>query len=165
MAYVDIPALKRSVVDQLAAIMPQRWDGAEIPFDYAWPGTANQKAAHVWLFNARCVSEYGSLGAGRKRRDQTWTLEIVIEVLREGVVIDPATGLNVGQELADAAVVEIAGLIDEWIAENPTLGQTTSTDVPVDFATFDTFVLEQGEHATGASARGTVAISVRIRPK
>jgi hypothetical protein len=61
--------------------------------------------------------------------------------------------------------VQIAGLIDEWVAANPQLGQTTSSDVPVDFASFDSFTLEQGLPESGATARGTCTISVRIRPK
>lgn len=164
MAFVDIATLKRSIVDQLAEIMPNDPDGRHIAVDYAWPGTENQKPTHVWLFNARCVSEYGAMGAGRKRRDQVWTLQFVIEHWRDGRTLD-GQGRNVLQEKVDATVAEIAGVIDDWIATNPTLGQTAAGDVPVDFATFNGWTLEQGERATGASARGTVDITVRIRPK
>lgn len=166
MAYVDLPALKRSLVAQLAEAMPRTDDGNQIPVDYAWPGSAHQRRrGHVWLFNARCVSEYGAMGAGRKRRDQVWTFEIVAEVVYDGAAIDPATKRNIGQEQADATVVLIFGTIDDFVAENPTLGQTGAGDVPVDFAMFGGYTIEQGQPDKGASVRGTGTITVRIRPK
>jgi hypothetical protein len=165
MAYVDIATLKRSIVDQLAAIVPDcEVTGQPVPVDYAWPGQDAQRPTHMWLFNARCISEYGAMGAGRKRRDQIWTLQLVIEVQRKGRALD-VSGRNVLQEVADRVVIDLAGLVDNWIAGDPKLGQTTSSDVPVDFATFNGYTLEEGVFDGGASARGTVDITVRIRPK
>lgn len=164
MAWVDIPRLKRSVVEQLREVMPSLDGWPEIRVDYAYPGEKHQRPVHVWLFNARCVSEYGAMGAGRKRRDQTWTFEVVIEAVHQGASVD-GQGFNIGQERADAIVTEIAGAIDDYVATNPTLGQTQSGDVPVDHATFSGFTLEEGQHATGAATRGTCAITIRIRPK
>lgn len=165
MAYVDPVALKLVLVDQLSEVMPNAAGEQPIPVDYAWPGPALQRrTGHVWLFNARCVSEYGAMGAGRKRRDQVWTFEVVAEVVHEGEAVD-GSGRNTGQAKADATLVAIFGAIDDYVATNPTLGQTTTGDVPVDFATFDGYTIEQGQHATGASVRGTGVITVRIRPK
>lgn len=165
MAYTDIPALKRSIVDQLAAVMPTCLVlNQPVPVDYAYPGHNNQRPTHVWMFNARLVSDYGSMCAGTKRRDQLWTLQILIEHWQAALTVD-AAGSNELQQQVEAVVVDIAGRIDQWVAANPTLGQTTSGSVPVDYATFAGFVLEQGEHPNGAAARGTVDITVRIRPK
>lgn len=165
MAYADIPALKRSIVEQLAEIMPDcPVLNKAVQVDYAHPGANLQRPTHVWMFNARMVSEYGSMGAGTKRRDQVWTLQLLIEHWQAARTID-GSGANELQQQIEAVVVDIAGRIDQWIAANPTLGQTTSGSVPVDHATFAGFVLEQGEHANGAAARGTVDITVRIRPK
>jgi hypothetical protein len=164
MAYADIPTLKRSFAAQLEEIMPTDWDGKHVPVDYAWPGTDQQRPLHVWLFNARSTSTPGPMGGRPYRRDQTWALDVVIEGVHKGATLD-RSGRNVLQEKVDAAIVQIAGLIDEWVAANPQLGQTTSSDVPVDFASFDSFTLEQGLPESGATARGTCTISVRIRPK
>jgi hypothetical protein len=165
MAYADIPTLKRAIVDQLAAIMPDcPVTNKPVPVDYAYPGQKNQRPTHVWMFNARCLSEYGSMGAGTKRRDQLWTLQLVVEHFRDARAVD-GSGSNELQQQIEAVVVEISGLIDQWVATHPTLGQNTPGSVPVDHATFAAFALEQGEHATGAAARGTVDITVRIRPK
>jgi len=165
MAYVDVPTLKRSIVDQLAEVMPDcPVLSKRVPVDYAWPGQKNQRPTHVWMFNARMLSEYGSMGAGTKRRDQVWTLQLTIEHWRSAVAVD-ASGSNELQQQIEAVVVDIAGRIDQWIASHPTLGQSTTGSVPVDYARFAGFVLEQGEHPNGAAARGTVDIEVRIRPK
>lgn len=164
MAYVDVPALKRSIVDQLAQVLPDGFDGKPIPIDYAWPGTDKQKPVHVWMFNATTASEPRGQMAGRKRRDQTVTLDIVVEVIKQGATVDQS-GRNVLQEAVDAKITEIVGVIDEWIADNPTAGQTSSADVPVDWARFDGWTLEQGVLTGGASGRGTVRISIRTFPK
>lgn len=165
MAYVDIPALKRSIVDQLAAeVLPDGFDGKPIPVDYAWPGIDNQKPVHVWMFNAAVTSEPRAQMSGRKRRDQTVELTIVFEAVKQGATVD-RSGRNVLQEIVDAKIAEIAGSIDEWLADNPTAGQTSSSDVPVDWARFDGWTLEQGVLDGGASARGTVRISIRTFPK
>ena len=165
MAYADIPTLKRSLVNQLAEILPNDWDGNACRIDYAHPGEKLQRQLHVWFFNARCVSEPGSMGAGRKRRDQVWQLTLMVQAMRKTRTVDPATSQNVGQEKLDAYVMAVFGAIDEWVADNSTLGQTTNNDVPVDYATVDTFTLEEGISPTGAGAVGTLTISVRIRPK
>lgn len=164
MAYVDVPALKRSLVDQLQLVMPTDWDGNEARIDYAWPGASHQRPLHAWFFNARCLSEPSSMGAGTKRRDQTWELVIRIEAKRQKPAVD-GQGRNVGQELADAAVMSVAGMLDDWIARNPKLGQTTAADVPVDYASFASFTLEEGVVDTGVGAVGTFTFTVRIRPK
>lgn len=164
MAYVDIPALKRSVVDQLEPLMPLTPDGKQIPFDYAHPGIDHQKMAHVWLFGARCLSVPSTQSAGRKRRDQTWSLTIQIEAIDPGPVVD-ATARNIGQQRVDALVMEIAGIIDEWVAEYPTLGQTYDYSVPVEWAQVDSITLEEGVRDNGSAAACQVVISARIRPK
>lgn len=165
MAYVDMVTLKRVIVDELAARMPEcPVTTRPVPVDYAWPGSDHQKPTHVWMFNARSVSDYASMGAGTKRRDQTWTLTLLIEHYRDGRTVDD-TSRNVLQADVDQTVTDIAGIIDDYIATDPKLGQTTTGSVPVDYATFAGFTLEQGERATGASARGTVEITIRLRPK
>ncbi|MTA13494.1 MAG: hypothetical protein F2534_12910 [Actinobacteria bacterium] len=164
MAYVDIVALRRSIVAQLAEIMPTNWLGKPVPVDYAWPGSDLQQPLHVWVFSARCESRYDAMGAGTKRRDQTWTVDVVIEAIRKDPTLD-RSGRNVMQAEVDAAVMQVFGVIDDWIAADPKLGQTSTSDVHVDFATLTAFTLEQGLPDVGATARGTCTISARIRPK
>lgn len=164
MSYIDIPRVKRSVADQLAAVLPNDIDGLKVRVDYAWPGAEAQRPVHIWFFGGRLVSEPDGQMSGRRRRDQTVTLPLVIEVQVEGRTLD-GQGYNVLQEKADGIVNQIVGMIDEWLADNPTAGQTSSDDVPVDAATFGSFTLQEGLSATGATARGTCEISLRMYPK
>ena len=164
MAYVDIPTLQRSLVDQLAAIMPSDWDGNESRIDYAFPGVAQQRALHAWFFDARGLSVPSTQSAGRKRRDQTWSMSIMVQAMRPVRTLDDS-GLNVGQETVDAAVMEVLGLFDEWIADNPTLGQTSSSDPRVDSAQAESFQLQQGAVANGVGAIGTFTFTFRALPK
>jgi hypothetical protein len=164
MAYVDIPALKRSLVDQLAEIMPNDWEGEPSRIDYAHPGDQHQRRLHAWFFNGRGLSEPATQSAGRKRRDQTWTLTIMVQASRQIGTVD-GSGFNVGQEKADAAVMKVLGLLDEWIADHPTLGQTSPTDVRVDSAQVAGFDLQEGVVATGVGSVGTFSFTFRARPK
>lgn len=164
MAFVDIVALRRSIAAQLEPLMPANWQGKPVPVDYAWPGSDHQQPLHVWVFNARCESRPDTMSTGTKRRDQTWTIDIVIEAIRKDPTLDRA-GRNVLQAEVDSAVVQVFGVIDDWIATDPKLGQTSTSDVHVDFATLTAFVLEQGLPDVGATARGTCTVSARIRPK
>lgn len=164
MAYDQISRVKRSMVAALAEIMPgSEATGFPVPVHYAWPGAEHQRPLHVWFANARTVSQPSTQRAGRKRRDQTVTFDIIVECRLKGATRDK-NGVNVLQEQADAQVEEIVGLIDEWVADNPLLGQTTSDDVPIDWATFDGWTLTHGPESDGCGAIGVVTISYHIRP-
>jgi len=163
MAFNDLPRLKLYLVDQWAQIMPvDEQTGRQVPVDYAWPGD-HQKPTHVWLPNERTTSQPGAQRAGRKRRDQSVSFDVVIECSRTGRTIDPS-GRNVLQQTTDIVVSTIAGLLDEWIADNPKLGQTSPGMVPVDFATFDSFESAGGPSPTGVKTIGLCQITYRIRP-
>ena len=158
MAYDQPRRVKQTMVAALADLMP---DG--VPVEYAWPGTNGQKPTHVWFVGARTLSEPYAMRAGRKRRLQATSFDIVIEAKLTGQTVDGA-GVNVLQEQADEIVEQIAGIIDEWVADNVTLGQTASTDVPVDDASFDSFTLTHGPVDTGVVSIGVITISYRLRP-
>jgi hypothetical protein len=165
MPYNELRRLKLFLVDAWAeSVMPV--DPATdrlVPIDYAWPGPY-QKPTHVWFYNGRVESDYGPMGAGTKRRDQTVTFNAVIECTRVGKTVD-AEGRNVLQQQADEMVEMIAGRIDQWVAQNPTLGQTVAGMVPVDFARFQSFELAGGPTTNGVGTTGLVQISYRTRPK
>lgn len=164
MAYDQLWRVKTSMATALAEVMPNDADtGRPVPVHYAWPGHDHQKVTHVWFAGGRKVSEPGAQRAGRKRRNQTTTFDIVIECHLTGKTLD-ANGENVLQVRADEIVEEIAGVIDEWVADNPLLGQTTSSDVPVDWSTFDLFTLVNGPESTGCASRGICTISYHLRP-
>lgn len=168
MAYDRPSKVRRDLVTAWRKIMPvDPATSARVPVDYTWPGQY-QKPLHVWFLRARRESEPGSMGrspSGLSRRDQRTSLQFVVECrLTDKVTNDD--GVNVLQEQADAKVEQIVGLIDEWISKNPTLGQTTSADVPVDYGVFDVMETEQGllEHA-GVASRALCTITYRIRPR
>jgi hypothetical protein len=164
MAYYELSRVKRSMVEALAAIMPNNEaTGQAIPVHYAWPGSQRQAPVHVWFVGGRTVSSPSTMRAGRKRRDQTTTFDIVVECNMKGPTLDEF-GVNVLQEQADQVVEEIVGLIDEWIADNPQLGQTTSTDVPIDYATFDSSQLAHGPLDNGCASIALCTVSYRLRP-
>ena len=158
MAYNLLTTLKRGLVVELAQILP-----SDTVVEYAWPGSKYQKPVHVWTANGSTVSQPSTMRAGRKRRDQRVTFDVIIECYETAKTVD-AQGVNVLQEVADEKVETIAGLIDEWIADNPLLGQTTTSSLPVDYATFDGFTLTHGPTDTGCAARAVCTISVRLRP-
>lgn len=163
MAYNDQIRLKLYLVDAWNQIMPTDTStGMSVPVDYAWPGV-HQKATHVWMPNQRTASQPGAMKAGRKRRDQTSSFDVVIEASLKGRTLDPS-GRNVLQQEADQIVSDVAGLIDEWVADNPTLGQTATGMIPVDYATFDSFNSEGGPTTDGVRTVGICQITYRLRP-
>jgi hypothetical protein len=163
MAYDQARRVKHTMIAALAELLPaDDATGQPVPIDYAWPGKA-QRSTHVWFVGARTVSEPYAMRAGRKRRLQATAFDIVIEAHLQGATLD-AEGRNVLQEQADEIVEEIAGIIDEWVADNVTLGQTTTGSVPIDDASFDSFTLTHGPVDTGVVSVGVVTISYRLRP-
>jgi hypothetical protein len=165
MAYNELSVVKRAVVGALAPLMPTDPEtGDRAPIEYAWPGEQLTRPLHVFTANGRTTSTPSTMGAGRKRRDQSVSFDVIIECRRTGETVD-GEGRNVLQEQADELVETVAGIIDQWVADNPTLGLTEAGDVPVDYATFDSFTLEHGPLATGVGARGICQITYRIRPK
>ncbi len=165
MGYNQLSVVKRAVVEALEQLMPTDPEtGEPVPCEYAWPGSQHQRPLHAWTANGRTTSQPASMGAGRKRRDQTVSFDVIIECLLAGETVD-GEGRNQLQQVADERVEEIAGIIDQWVADNPSLGLTEAADVPVDFASFDAFTLEHGPLATGVASRGVCQITYRIRPK
>lgn len=165
MAYNQLATVKAAVAAGLAAVMPVDEQTNEvIPVHYAWPGQQHQRPTHVWLAGGRAVSDPAGMVAGRKRRDQRWSFDVIIECARRGQTVDD-TGTNVLQRDADEIVEEIAGLVDEWVAANPKLGQTTTNDVHVDYGLVDSFTLEHGPTPDGVAARMIVTLTYRIRPR
>lgn len=164
MAYDQLSRVKRSMAEALAEAMPNNEStGHPIPVHYAWPGSAKQAPTHVWFVGGRTVSGPSTQKSGRKRRDQTTTFDIVVECNMKGPTLDEF-GVNVLQEKADQVVEEIVGLIDEWIADNPLLGQTTSSDVPVDSSRFEGWSLIHGPLDNGCASIGLCTVSYRLRP-
>jgi hypothetical protein len=164
MAYNHLSRVKGSMATALAKIMPTNpATGTAIPVDYAWPGTQRQHPTHVWFAGGRTLSGPSTLKAGRKRRDQTVSFDIIVESRIKGPTVD-SNGVNVLQQQVDEIVEEIVGLIDEWVADNPLLGQTTSSDVPIDWATFDSWTLTHGPEDNGCAALAVVTISYKLRP-
>jgi hypothetical protein len=164
MAYDQARRVKQTMVEALAAVMPTDPEtGESVPVDYAWPGTNHQQVCHVWFVGARTESTYGGMRAGRKRRDQVTTFDIVIERKLLGQIVD-GDGVNVLQAQADELVEDVAGVIDEWIADNVTLGQTTASDVPVDYGSVVSFVLTHGPIDVGVMSVGVLTVQYRLRP-
>lgn len=158
MAYDQTRRIKQTMVTALADVVP---DG--VPVDYAWPGTNQQKETHVWFVGARTVSEPYAMRAGRKRRLQTTEFDVIIETHLKGPTLDGG-GVNVLQARADELVESVAGVIDEWVADNVTLGQTASTDVPVDHGSVSSFTLSHGPVENGVTSIGVLTITYTLRP-
>jgi len=165
MGYNHLTTVKLAVAAALEPLMPTDPDtGQAIPLDYAWPGPELKRSTHAWLANGRTVSTPGSLSAGRKRRDQQVSFDVIIECVLVGETVD-TEGRNILQQVADARVEEVAGIVDQYVADNPLLGQSQAGDVPIDYATFDSFTLSSGPLADGVGSTGVCQITYRIRPK
>lgn len=70
-------------------------------------------AEHVYLGRARATHKYANARAGRKHRDETGTLELIVQVRKDGGT----------QQEADERFLEITAAVENAIADSPVLSE------------------------------------------
>lgn len=105
MATSTVPAVKAQLVALLTAALPT------VDVTYSHPGDAIQPES-VYLGGVRGSHDYPVVRAGRKPRQETYTIDVWIEALRDGTT---------SQEAEERAWV-LFGELEDAIADDPTLG-------------------------------------------
>lgn len=116
--------IKQQLVTVLGPLMPALSDAPleQVPVNYAWPGTDRKRTEHVWMNGGTSIVSIPSQKTGRKRRNYATTFEIIVEAQRAGQQLDEVDGSTLLQVEVDEAVAAITLVIDEYLADNPTLG-------------------------------------------
>jgi hypothetical protein len=109
--------LRRQLVDSLGDHL------APTPVTYGEPAPADQRAEHVWVGVARRAgveSDHDpvALQAGRRARDETVDIELVVEV----------RSARTPRE-SEARADELCTTVEEWLADNPTIPDHEGTGV------------------------------------
>lgn len=87
----------------------------DVPVAYGHPGDLGRKE-HIWLGGSQLGdSEASGFRSGRKRRQESYTLEVVIEVMN-----DPTP------EATETRAVALATVIEEMLADDPKVNNTTN---------------------------------------
>lgn len=170
MAANQVVTIKQALVTAWAAILPNI-DGTAQPVgvDYSWPGS-RQRLEHVWFYGARTEVTDVVVKAGRRWRDVTTSVDVVVEVSRKGKQVDDTTAV-VLQPVVDERCDYLLGLIEEWVADNPTLGYGagTSSDglnsFAVQGALIESVDFEHGPIENGCAARNIARLTYYARIK
>lgn len=168
MAQNQIIPVKQALVVAWSAILPQI-EGTATPVgcDYSWPG-AKQKAEHIWFYGARTEVTDLAIKAGRRWREMVTSLDVVIEVNRKGKQVDQNASV-VLQPVVDERCDYLLGLLDEWVADNPTLGfgpgTTADNSFAITGALIDGHDFEHGPIENGCAARNIARLTYHARVK
>lgn len=141
--YTTIPAFKTALV----AACDARTDRQVA---YAWPGEQTD-AVGIFLGSVRFVNDIANIKEGRKRRDETYRLEVILNVF------DPNANTTEDAEAVDLVLGELLEVLDGALADDPKMDNT------VQWA-----VLAEGESvrldtATGLGLRMRCEVAVRAR--
>jgi hypothetical protein len=148
MASSTVPVVKRSIVDNMGALLGDGWTVA-----YGWPGDKLAGMSTLWLGAASVDVETTSMRAGTRPRTETVDLSLGIWA----TVVDAAASGEERQEDADLAAYGALRALDEWIAEDTHLG------VP---ELVDEVWLTSWQHEVGPTDRGEAALlNVTVRYK
>lgn len=121
MSTTTLPTVKA----QLVAVLAARAGLAGVQVSAVWPGKESTEQESVWLGDARGRRDYPVVRAGRKPRDETYTLDVFIQVLRPESW-DPS---------AETRAFELFAELEDAIAADPAIGLS---------ATLPTLVLGAG---------------------
>jgi hypothetical protein len=99
-------AVKARLVELLAARLPP-----DVQVSYGWPG-ADMRDEAVWVGACRGPVTVADLRAGRKTRDDTFTLDVHFMAGRPGQTA----------QTADERVEELYWALEDLLADDPTLG-------------------------------------------
>ena len=168
MAQNQIIAVKQALVAAWNEILPTiESTGTPVGCDYSWPGS-KQRLEHIWFYGARTDVTDIAIKAGRRWREMVTSLDVVIEVSRKGKQTDETSAV-VLQPIVDARCDYLLGLLDEWVADNPTLGFGPGTSADNSFAITGALIdghdFEHGPIENGCAARNIARLTYYARVK
>jgi len=144
MAGTTAAALKSALKTAMAAEASL----AGVPITYGEPGD-QARSEHIWIGAATDGDqELASFRSGRKRRDETYNLDIVVDVTSIGKV-----------EANEARAVLLGTVIEEMLADDPKVGSVTN----LLWCIVDSFELDSHETAEGPRSTYTLTLSARGR--
>lgn len=137
-------ATKAALVDALR----DRPAMSGVQVSYSWPGKTVKRES-VWCAKATGTSSVPTMKAGRKARDETYVLEVIVEVIVEGK----------DQQQADERALELAAEIENVAADDPRLGTDFLLSLTVENHDLD----EGGPTDTGYGARVRLGLRCNAR--
>lgn len=140
-----VPAVKKQIVDKLkTALASASRDEGQVPVTYAWPGPATQPECVFLGPNPQTAdlrldlnSDIPTIKAGRKQRQETYTVRITVWEWRPD--------LNaVGAETAEDDAFKLAAKIEDVFADDPTIGLSQIQWAKVDTLASTLWPFEKG---------------------
>jgi hypothetical protein len=142
MAGTTAAALKSALKTQMSA------EGAlsGVPISYGEPGDL-ARAEHIWITSASDgEQQIANFKSGRKRRDETYSLSIVVEVSSMGRA-----------ETSEARAVVLGTAIEEMLADDPKVNSVTN----LLWCVVESFALDTQE--SGEGPRTTFILTLQAR--
>ena len=102
--------VKSAIVSLLEAALPT------VQVSYHHPGEPGMESECIFLGHAVSTNEIPVMRSGRKKTDERYTVQVVIEVKGEGLT----------QLGADTRCVELFGEVEDIIADDPNLGMSST---------------------------------------
>jgi len=147
MAGSVVVACKRALVDGLTG-QPGMSGGTFLQVTYGWPGDDLAERECIFMGRARADQPTAALGAGRRRRTDDGTFEVIVRVLVNGT-----------PEQAEERALEIGTEVEEWVADHKTLGGVTG----LNWAVVDGWELNNATAETGSLAELIYTIRYQAR--
>ncbi len=145
MSTSTIPAVKDALVARLRAHPTL----AGVQVERSHPGDTLEQEA-VWLGRVIGSNSWVAMRAGRKPRDESYTVQVFIEVIMPG---EPETA-------AEDRVLACYGALEDVIAEDPRLGVTGVESMRVAEYELDSGI--DGEGAGAANMAAGVLVGARL---
>lgn len=144
MASTGFAAVKAALVEGLQAL--EDLNGVQV--EYGWPGDDLVERERVFCGQARFAHEPASMRAGRVYRNEQGELDVIVDVESVG---------GSAQD-ADLRAVAIGAVVEEFVADNPNLGNDTAGGVTVNAVTMRGGAVLNAYNDRGALSRITYTL-------
>lgn len=148
MAGSVVVACKQALVDNLQGIFGMSGP-TFLQVTYGWPGEDKTERECIFMGRARADQPTAALGAGRRRRSDDGTFEVIVRVL-----------VNGSPEEAEERALELGTEVEEWVADNRTLGGGVTG---LNYAVVDSWELNNATAETGSLAELVYTIRYQAR--
>jgi hypothetical protein len=146
MAGTTMVAVKQALVDQLGALPAL----ADAFVSYGHPGERGRKEL-IWLGDVRIGDqEPVAIKAGRRRREESYELELNVEV----------AGTKLAPERSELRAVELGTVVEEYLADHPMLSPPVAG---VLFVVVTGATLRTVDTSNGPVSRLTFTVQVKAR--
>lgn len=133
-AVVPLASVRWQTANQIVELLRLRPPMAGVAVEPGWPGDKFVKAEMVWIDHIAGTSEIPVMTAGRKQRDDKFTIHLLTRVAGYKSLDDTVTRLS-----------EIMGAVEDILADDPTLA---------DFPSIVSAELDTGDTTTGVTPEG-----------